>query len=80
MYSAPLQVVGTNRGGDTVRRYPCASWGRSMQDAGCELPRTPLLGTWVNKGKKMKGRGPLLAPGMKTDGASFMLLLTDPAA
>jgi hypothetical protein len=39
-----------------------------------------LLDTWVNKGKKLMGRGPLLAPGMKTDGASFMLLLTDPAA
>jgi len=27
-----------------------------MQDVGYGLPRTPLLGRWVNKGKK-KGRG-----------------------
>jgi hypothetical protein len=31
-----------------------------MQDPGYELPRIPLLGTWVNKGKK-KGRGILRA-------------------
>jgi hypothetical protein len=32
-----------------------------MQDAGYGLPRTHLLlGTWVNKGKKRKGRGETL--------------------
>jgi hypothetical protein len=28
-----------------------------MQDPAPKLRRTPLLGTWVNKGKKRKGRG-----------------------
>jgi hypothetical protein len=27
-----------------------------MHDAVCRLPRTPLPGTWVNKGKMRKGR------------------------
>src|SRR5215213_11695679 len=31
---------------------------RKVRDRACGLPRTPLLGTWVNKGKK-KGRGVL---------------------
>ena len=32
-----------------------------MQDAGCEVPRTPLLGGWVNKGKR-QGRNIRCAP------------------
>src|SRR5919202_5169957 len=30
----------------------------AVQHSGCRLPRTPLLGTWVNKGTK-EGRGPV---------------------
>jgi hypothetical protein len=33
-----------------------------MQDAGYGLPRTPLPGTWVNRGKE-KGRGKEKCPG-----------------
>jgi hypothetical protein len=30
-------------------------WGVVMQDAGCELPRIPILGTWVNSGPRPSG-------------------------
>jgi hypothetical protein len=32
-------------------------WGVVMQDLADELPRNPILGTSVNKGKKEEGRG-----------------------
>src|SRR5215212_10932378 len=33
--------------------------GGAMQDPGYELPRTPILGTWVNKGDPWLCHGPI---------------------
>jgi hypothetical protein len=43
MECVPLFHLGRKRGTLSLRR------GRNMQDLGYDLPRTPLLGTWVNK-------------------------------
>src|SRR5215213_3834580 len=50
-----------------LRSHPRGSCGLSMQDPVCEVPRTPLPGTSVHKGKN-KGRGIVAAP------ALFLLL------
>jgi hypothetical protein len=43
---------------DIVTEFYEVPGARSIRDPACELPRTPLLGTSVNKGKKRKGRDP----------------------
>jgi hypothetical protein len=59
---SPLSPSGGSPG-DRVRRRSdgllAALEGLSMQDAGCDFPRTRLLGTSVNRGKR-KGQGAAL--------------------
>src|SRR5215204_4716721 len=44
-----------------VSYYPYTTIRQLLNTLSCELRRTPLLGTWMNKGKK-KSRDPVLEP------------------
>ena len=50
LYAAPQHVGLTHVAQVAPEATLAAPGGRSMQDPASELPRIPLLRTWVNKG------------------------------
>ena len=50
-YPPPLQVVVGVPAHDVVKGHISTSEDAPMHSLGYELPRTPLLGLWVNKNR-----------------------------